>query len=438
MVAQSFGDHNLITGNQIFGNIALGIDLGADFLTANDALDADNGANALQNFPVITTVIGQPFNLVQGTLHSAPFKTYTVEVFSNSSADPSDYGEGEVFEGAFTVTTDAAGDGALLAGFGKGNSGGCITATARDRSTGDTSEFSFCETIPPPPAPMALDFGDAPDGDGGYPTLLINNGARHLINLGVFMGSLVDGDPDGQPNNDATGDDDDGSSDEHGIDFVGPLVAHSFPASVRVSVNAIGKLNAWIDFNRDGDWDDDSDRIFADEPLVPGPNNLSFITPAESIAGQTFARFRFSTQGGLGPIGPALDGEVEDYAVAIIDSVDVIFIDGRTVKSAVGIKRKIIVTATGTMTRTESSADEPLVPGPNNLSFITPAESIAGQTFARFRFSTQGGLGPIGPALDGEVEDYAVAIIDSVDVIFIDGFESGETSAWLGTPQTER
>ena len=328
VVNLTWGSGNLISGNEIFANTALGIDLGSDFVTPNDPFDADLGANALQNFPVVTTVIGQPLNLVLGTLHSAPFKTYTVEVFSNSAADPSDYGEGEIFEGAFTVTTDAAGDGFLLAGFGQGNSGGCITATARDRSTGDTSEFSFCETIPPPPGPMDLDFGDAPDGDGGYPTLLINNGARHQINLGVFMGSLVDGDPNGQPNNDATGDDGDGSSDEDGIDFVGPLVAHSFPASVRVSVNSIGKLNAWIDFNGDGDWDDESDRIFTDEPLVPGPNNVSFITPAESIAGETFARFRFSTEGGLGPIGPALDGEVEDYGVEIIDSDDVIFIDG--------------------------------------------------------------------------------------------------------------
>lgn len=328
VIHQTLGDGNIITTNEVFANTALGIDLGDDLVTPNDAFDTDPGANALQNFPVVTTVIGQPLNLVLGTLHSAPFKTYTVEVFSNSAADPSDYGEGEVFEGAFTVTTDAAGEGVLRAGFGKGNSGGCITATARDRSTGDTSEFSFCKTIPPPPAPMDLDFGDAPDGDGGYPTLLINNGARHQINLGVFLGSLVDGDPDGQPNNDATGDDGDGSSDEDGIDFVGPLVAHSFPASVRVSVNAPGKLNAWIDFNGDGDWDDDSDRVFTDEPLAPGANNLSFVTPVGSIAGETFARFRFSTEGGLGPIGPALDGEVEDYVVAIIDSDDVIFISG--------------------------------------------------------------------------------------------------------------
>ena len=34
-----------------------------------------------------------------------------------------------------------------------------------------------------------------------------------------------------------------------------------------------------------------------------------------TVVGQTFARFRISKQGGLGPEGPAPDGEVEDHEV---------------------------------------------------------------------------------------------------------------------------
>ena len=45
----------------------------------------------------------------------------------------------------------------------------------------------------------------------------------------------------------------------------------------------------------------------------------------------------------------------------------------------------------------------------NPLSFPVPAGAVVtGQTFARFRLSTTGGLTPEGLAVDGEVEDYAL------------------------------
>ncbi len=50
---------------------------------------------------------------------------------------------------------------------------------------------------------MAFDFGDAPDGgvgtgQGNYQTSLADNGARHTIVAGLFLGSQVDGEPDSQ------------------------------------------------------------------------------------------------------------------------------------------------------------------------------------------------------------------------------------------------
>jgi len=95
----------------------------------------------------------------------------------------------------------------------------------------------------------------------------------------------------------------------------------SYPGLI-ILIRAVGKLDAWIDCNSDGDWDDASDRIFADENLVPGVNTLSFTLPPNAVAGTTATRFRFSTEGGLMPIGPAMDGEVEDYRVEIIDFID--------------------------------------------------------------------------------------------------------------------
>ncbi len=45
------------------------------------------------------------------------------------------------------------------------------------------------------------------------------------------------------------------------------------------------------------------------------------------------------------------------------------------------------------------------------LCFLVPTNAQLGATFARFRLSSAGGLSPWGPAMDGEVEDYLVNIL---------------------------
>ena len=74
-----------------------------------------------------------------------------------------------------------------------------------------------------------------------------------------------------------------------------------------------------IAYNGDGDWLDDEEQVFAGEPLLPGSNILFFHVPASApVADRTHARFRFSSVGALSYDGLALDGEVEDYALAIL------------------------------------------------------------------------------------------------------------------------
>jgi hypothetical protein len=81
-----------------------------------------------------------------------------------------------------------------------------------------------------------------------------------------------------------------------------------------------GFLNGWIDFNRDGDWADAGEQVFTDEPVSAGANLLNLNLPASVVGGGSFARFRLTSAnsgGTLSFIGPADDGEVEDYQVAL-------------------------------------------------------------------------------------------------------------------------
>lgn len=133
-----------ISGNSIFDNGLLGIDLGSAGPTPNDPADADTGANNLQNFPVLSSaaITGDSIT-IRGTLSSRPGRPFRIEYFAGPSCDPSGFGEGRAFLGAFTITTDAAGSAPLVFN-GPAPAPGVVTATATDLTTGDTSEFSAC------------------------------------------------------------------------------------------------------------------------------------------------------------------------------------------------------------------------------------------------------------------------------------------------------
>ena len=147
------GVGNTITQNSIDANVGLGIDLGADGVTPNDASpDADSGPNNLQNFPVLTaaTLNASHSAAITGTLTSAPATTYRIEYFSSPACDATGSGEGATFIGFSLLTTNASGTLSIDTGAGLTalvSVGDAITATATDQSTGDTSEFSPCVTV---------------------------------------------------------------------------------------------------------------------------------------------------------------------------------------------------------------------------------------------------------------------------------------------------
>ncbi len=159
-----------------------------------------------------------------------------------------------------------------------------------------------------------MDFGDAPDPT--YETLTASDGARHTIDPDVYLGNRVDAETDGQPDVTATGDDNDGADDEDGVLFVSSLVQGEM-ATVEVTASITGALNAWIDFNADGDWNDRGEQVAIDATLSAGANRVLFVVPNDAVAGQTLSRWRFSTTRGLDVTGAAADGEVEDHRVRI-------------------------------------------------------------------------------------------------------------------------
>ena len=160
----------------------------------------------------------------------------------------------------------------------------------------------------------AWDFGDAPDPM--FPTLLASNGARHRLNPNMFLGAAIDSETDGQPVPPGLGDDVNppfGVNDEDGVTYMTPLIPGS-AAIIQVVASMPGMLDAWVDFGGDGSWAQPTDQIFGSMPLAAGMNALTFPVPPTAKSGLlAFARFRFSSAGGLAFFGPASDGEVEDH-----------------------------------------------------------------------------------------------------------------------------
>ncbi len=305
----------------------------------------------------------------------------------------------------------------------------------------------------------ARDFGSAPDS---YLTKFAANGPRHRIGSGLNLGTEKNAELDSI------------SSDvDDGVEF-GELRLGDDNAAIDIFVTEVTKQNAyidgWIDFDQDGSFEA-SEQVFASQYVSSGLNSLNISIPGSAQAGATYARFRLSSAGGLQPFGEATDGEVEDYAVTLLSNVDLggapgygaasHIVGGPRLGNLVDMEASLTgsdnaedindndgvifgeVQATGTaFVRVDASnvgagaklggwidfngdgdfsdsgefvfQNVTVVDGRNLLEFELPAGVVAKNTYARFRISTGGGVGPInieGPAVDGEVEDYALTIV---------------------------
>jgi uncharacterized repeat protein (TIGR01451 family) len=179
--------------------------------------------------------------------------------------------------------------------------------------------------IAAPVLALGTDYGDAPTSLVSIDASLTNTyvSASHQNDGATFLGLRVDSEGANQSSPNADGDDNAGNpNDEDGVTF--PMagntrvlsVTASNPLTIRASV--IGILNAWIDWNQDGDWTDLNEQIAINRNLSAGDNSLSVTVPDAAPHGATYARFRFSTTPGLLSTGSTVsNGEVEDYLVNI-------------------------------------------------------------------------------------------------------------------------
>ncbi|WP_239520992.1 GEVED domain-containing protein [Pseudooceanicola aestuarii] len=171
-----------------------------------------------------------------------------------------------------------------------------------------------------------LDFGDAPI------SYLTPSHGVPLVPT-VFLGTVP---PDiellAQTDSTATADDLLDTDDEDGVVF--PVLTQGAISTLDVVVVGTGNLQAWIDFNGDGLFEESlgeriatdlrDDGSVYDNVAGDGVIQVDVAVPTDATTSTTFARFRYSSEAGLNTSDVAVDGEVEDYSllIAAADLVD--------------------------------------------------------------------------------------------------------------------
>lgn len=306
-----------------------------------------------------------------------------------------------------------------------------------------------------------LDFGDAPDlppdvdGDGVpnetdpcptdsdlnaecdvlfYPTLAINDGARHVIQSnGPRLGNKTDAEPDGQPSADATGDDTNSPTgsgdDEDGAWFVNPgddvpvsefVLGASYELVLDTQFDTAGSgeqpeafVDYWIDWNGNGVWDESEhvrEQVGTYDPAADNgsPARFFITVPSDAAAGDTYARFRVSTAGIETPTGLPPDGEVEDYAINVIVP-EVSIDDAQVVEGDDGLK-SLVFTVTRSTDRGEFSVNYQTA----NVTATAGADYTA--TSGTLPFADVGVLGQpisipiLGDQIDEDNETFTVTL----------------------------
>jgi cysteine-rich repeat protein len=271
---------------------------------ANCDLDVTATSNFLQNgADAIGLYLGNDTDFPNGTAIST---NNLIDAITYGTDDPEDAellallnaGQTQVDEGNTSVSTlqsiQLCPNGMKTAR----NTAGYITNSPTSGAEND------CST------PVAVDRSDA----AGYTE------ATHQYQAGIGLGVLNDSDASSIATANADGD----GAEDDGVTMT--TLAKGVPATISVATQgAGGYLQAWVDWNADGDFDDTGEQIAKDYQDQTGhdtdrtnENLIAFsITPPATAVSPTIARFRWSTTSGLDSTTAAPDGEVEDYQITI-------------------------------------------------------------------------------------------------------------------------
>ena len=349
------GPHHKIDPNLLMGAC---VDDEADGQSSTTANGDDSGAAGANTSGTCATVNDDedaltPPALIDGQV--AP--TVDVSVINNTGADAYlacwvDYsGSGfEVSEKSATVTVPNGATSATLtlpdvpataSNLTSGNSfmrcrlAG--VATEVDVPTGAAAKGEV-EDYPLTISP-SLDWGDAPDP--GYQTQA-PTGPNHVLSSSLYMGACVDDEATSQQSAGANGDDAGApaantqgtcatpGADEDGLtppSFIDGQVAPTVDVAVTNSTGGDANLVCWVDYSGSGF---EATEKSATVTVPDGATSVTVTLPdvpanaSTTTGGDSFMRCRLASDATeiANPVGPAADGEVEDYAILVSPSVD--------------------------------------------------------------------------------------------------------------------
>lgn len=166
------------------------------------------------------------------------------------------------------------------------------------------------------------DWGDLPET---YGTTAAANGPRHFAVPGFQLGAAIDGEVNGIPTPNASGEGLVGDNDDGVVVVSNGGILKQGVNTLRITVAGVGGLlTGWMDFNHDGlfdeserlSWSLNGNNLGGEADLNPGTWDLQITVPAGTADGALASRFRWG-EPGLSFTGPAQIGEVEDYVLGV-------------------------------------------------------------------------------------------------------------------------
>uniref|UniRef100_UPI0020BE78AC GEVED domain-containing protein n=1 Tax=Flavobacterium sp. H122 TaxID=2529860 RepID=UPI0020BE78AC len=90
--------------------------------------------------------------------------------------------------------------------------------------------------------------------------------------------------------------------------------------TAKYTLSASTSLKAWVDWNKDGSFDDTTERVYDTGSYLGASTSFGFVVPSGTTAGDYRIRIRcyYSGLGSITPCGNLSNGETEDYKITIV------------------------------------------------------------------------------------------------------------------------